>query len=82
MNKILSKISGEYYKNYKINKIKRESNSVKIYYGDHSEFFDYDKIVLATHADDALSLIDNPLKEENEILSNFNYKKNIAVLTY
>jgi len=80
VNKILSKISGEYYKNYKVNKIKRESNSVKIYYGDHSEFFDYDKVVLAIHADDALCLIDNPLKIENEILSNFNYKKNVAVL--
>ena len=80
VNKILSKISGEYYKNYKINKIKRESDNVKIYYGDGSEFFDYEKIVLAIHADDALSLIDNPTKEENEILSTFNYKKNIAVL--
>ena len=80
VNKILSKISGEYYKNYKINKIKRETNNVKIYYGDNSEFFDYEKIVLAIHADDALSLIDNPLKEENEILSNFNYKKNVAIL--
>ena len=80
VNKILSKISGEYYKNYKINKIERASNSIKIYYGDNSEFFDYEKIVLAIHADDALSLIDNPLKEENEILSNFNYKKNIAIL--
>ena len=38
------------------------------------------KIVLAIHADDALSLIENPTKEENEILSTFNYKKNIAVL--
>ena len=80
VNKILSKISGEYYKNYKINKIKRESDNVKIYYGDRSEFFDYEKIVLAIHADDALSLIENPTKEENEILSTFNYKKNIAVL--
>ena len=80
VNKILRKISGEYYKNYKINKIKRESDNVKIYYGDRSEFFDYEKIVLAIHADDALSLIDNPTKEENEILSTFNYKKNIAVL--
>ena len=80
VNKILSKISGEYYKNYKINKIKRELDNVKIYYGDRSEFFDYEKIVLAIHADDALSLIDNPTKEENEILSTFNYKKNTAVL--
>ena len=78
--KILSKISGEYYKNYKINKIKRESNSVKVYYGDRSEFFDYEKIVLAVHADDALSIIENPLKDESEILSNFHYKKNLAVI--
>ena len=80
VNKILSKISGEYYKNYKINKIKRETNSIKIYYGDHSEFFDYEKIVLAIHADDALSIIENPLKDESEILSNFHYKKNLAVI--
>ena len=80
VNKILSKISGEYYKNYKINKVKRESNSVKVYYGDRSEFFDYEKIVLAVHADDALSIIENPLKDESEILSNFRYKKNLAVI--
>ena len=80
VNKILSKISGEYYKNYKINKVKRESNSVKVYYGDRSEFFDYEKIVLAVHADDALSIIENPLKDESEILSNFHYKKNLAVI--
>ena len=80
VNKILSKISGEYYKNYKINKVKRTVNGVKIYYGDSSEFFDYEKIVLAIHADEALSIIDNPLNEEKEILSNFNYKKNVAII--
>ena len=80
VNKILSKISGEYFKNYNINLIKRLSSSVQIYYGGGNEFFEYDKVVLATHADQALSLIDEPLKDEKEILSNFNYRENLAVI--
>ena len=80
VKKILSKISGEYFKNYEINKIKRISNCVQIYYGGNSEFFDYDKVVLATHADEALSLIENPTFQEKEILSNFKYKENLAVI--
>ena len=80
VDKVLSKISGEYYKNYKINLIKRLSSSVQIYYGESNEFFEYDKVVIATHADEALSLIDNPLENEKEILSNFNYRENLAVI--
>ena len=80
VNKVLSKISGEYFKNYKINKIKRISTGVQVYYGGSNEFFDYDKVVVATHADEALSLIDNPLEEEKSILSNFSYKGNLAII--
>ena len=77
---VLSKISGEYFKNYKISKIKRLSNGVQVYYGELNEFFDYDKVVLATHADEALSLIEKPTYEEREILSNFKYKENLAII--
>ena len=80
VNKVLESISGEYYKNYSINKIIRHSNGVKIFYGDKNEYFDYDKVVLATHADEALSLIENPTEKEKKILSNFQYKKNLAVI--
>jgi len=80
VNKILSKISGEHYKNYKINNVKRISTGVQVCYGGENEFFDYDKVVIATHADEALSLIENPLEEEKNILSNFKYKENIAVV--
>ena len=80
VNKILSKISGEHYKNYKINNIKRISTGVQVCYGGENEFFDYDKVVIASHADEALSLIENPLEEEENILSNFKYKENIAVV--
>ena len=80
VNKILTKISGEFYKNYKINKIKRLPSGLQIYYGGNNEFFDYDKVIVATHADEAISLIEEPLDEEKEILSNFNYKENIAII--
>jgi len=80
VTKVLNKISGEYYKNYRINKILRNNNNVKVYYGSENEFFNYDKVVIATHADEALSLIENPTNDEKKILSNFKYKKNLAVI--
>ena len=80
VNKIISQISGEYYKNYPIKKIIRNKNNVKVQYGLEDEFFMYDKVVIATHADEALSIIQNPTENEKNILKNFKYKKNLAVI--
>ena len=82
VNKVLANISGEYYKNYEVKSVKRHSSGVQVYYGGDSEFFDYDKVVLATHANEALSLIKNPTELERNILSNFGYKENHAILHY
>ena len=51
-----------------------------MFYGSTNEFFDYDQVVFATHANDTLGLIENLTENEKKILSNFEYKKNIAVL--
>jgi predicted NAD/FAD-binding protein len=80
VNSVLKKISGEYFKNYGIKKVVRNKNGVRLYYGKSNEYFDYDKVVFATHADETLQIIKNPTHEEKEILSNFLYKKNIAYL--
>ncbi len=40
----------------------------------------YDEVVIATHADQALKLISNPTKLQNELLGKFQYSKNLAVL--
>ncbi len=80
VDKILRNISGEYYKNYNINKIKRIQSGVQVYYGNKNEYFNYDKVVLATHADQALSMIEDPDEIEKKILSNFKYKTNEAVI--
>ena len=77
---ILSKISGEHFKNYTVTKIKSNTNGINLYYGSESEFFNYDKVVLATHADEALSMIENPSEDEKKILSHFSYKENIAYI--
>lgn len=68
VDKILANISGEYYKNYEIKKIIRNDNGVKVYYGSESEFFNYDKVVLSTHADETLKILADITKEEKEVL--------------
>ena len=80
VDKVLSLISGQYYKNYKIKSVKRISSGLQVYYGGNNEFFHYDKVILATHANEALNLIDNPSDEERNILSNFSYRENLAIL--
>ena len=80
VDKILSKVSGEYFKNYEINKIIRDNNGVKVYYGSENEFFNYDKVVLASHAEESLKIISDITNKEREILSNFKYKPNKAVI--
>ena len=80
VNKILQTISGEYFKNYEIKKVFRNQNNVRLYYGSSNEFFDYDQVIFATHANDTLKLIENPSEKEKKILKNFEYKKNIAIL--
>ena len=80
VQKIISNLSGEHFKNYDVKKIVSNMSGVDLYYGGDSEFFNYDKVVLATHADEALSIIENPSKDEKKILSNFNYKENFAYI--
>ena len=82
VDKIINQISGEHFKNYHINKVVRSDFGAKIFYGEENEFFDYDKVVIATHADEALKIIDNPTSDEELILKNFKYRGNIAVIHF
>jgi uncharacterized protein len=75
---ILEKISGEVFKNYRVKKISRSNENVRISIG--NEFIDYDQVVLASHADQSLNMLDEATKEEKEILGKFSYVSNIAFL--
>ena len=80
VDKILQTISGEYFKNYEIKNVLRNKNKVRLFYGSVNEYFDYDHVIFATHADTTLKLIENPTENEKKILKNFQYKKNVAYL--
>ena len=82
VDKIINQISGEHFKNYNISKIVRSELGAKVYYGEDNEFFDYDKVVIATHADDALKVIENPTTDEELILKNFKYRENTAIIHF
>jgi len=82
VEKIISQISGEHFKNYNINKVVRNDFGAKIFYGEENEFFDYDKVIIATHANEALNIIDNPTIDEKLILKNFKYRGNTAVIHF
>ena len=80
MEKVLQTISGKCFKNHPIKSVYRKKNNVRLYYGKSDEYFDYDKVIFATHADDTLKLIKNPTETEKSVLNNFQYKKNVAFL--
>ena len=78
VNNVLKKISGEHFKNYKVNKVSRSEDNVRITIG--SEYLDYDQVVLASHADESLEILDKPTSEEKRILEKFKYINNKAIL--
>ena len=80
VKKILETINGEYFKNYKIKNVLRNKNGIRLYYGSLNEYFEYDKVIFAVHANEVLELIDDPTENEKKIFKNFQYKKNIAYL--
>jgi len=78
VKKITDKISGEIFKNYKVKKILRTNDNIRVLIG--NEYLDYDQVVLGCHADQSLKLIDNPTENERKILSEFTYVSNDAYL--
>ncbi len=75
---ITGKISGEIFKNYKVDKIIRSDDNIRIMIG--NEYIDYDQVVLASHADESLNMIEKPTEEEKNLLGKFQYVENKAFL--
>jgi predicted NAD/FAD-binding protein len=78
VNEVTKHVSGEIFKNYKVNKISRSKDNVKITIG--NDYLNYDHVVLASHADQSLKMLEDPSKEELDILEKFKYVSNSAVL--
>ena len=73
---ITGKISGEIFKNYKVDKIIRSDDNIRIMIG--NDYIDYDQVVLASHADESLNMIEKPTAEEKSLLGKFQYVENEA----
>jgi predicted NAD/FAD-binding protein len=80
VSKILPLISGEHYKNYKVKKIIRSENNVRLSIGANEDFLDYDAAILACHANESLALLSEPSDLEEKLLSEFQYVTNTAFL--
>ena len=78
VKKVLAKVSGEIFKNYKVSKIIRTDENVRIKID--NEYLDYDHVILASHADQSLKLLENPTEDEKRVLSKFEYIPNTAIL--
>lgn len=52
---------------------------VRVHLADHTSK-DFDAVVLATHGDQALRLLQNPTREQEQVLSAFRYEKNLATI--
>ena len=80
VSKILEKINGDYLKNYKIKKITRSEDNVRLFMESEGDYRDYDHVVLSCHGDESLKLIEKPTQDEREILKEFTYINNTAYL--
>ena len=77
--KIINKNVFEYEINFKIKKILRENNKIKIE-DDKNNILEFHKVIFATHANQVLDLLEKPTQEEVKIFSKFKYSTNIAIL--
>ncbi len=79
VEKIKEHISGKIIVNSDVIGIKRDEDGVTLIHRDGSES-QYDKVVMAMHAPQALEVLQDATSKEVEILSAFPYKQNDALL--
>ena len=78
IKEVLKKPNIKAFKNTFVKNIKRESNNISLY----SDKFlgNFDEIIIATHADQALNMLSNPSEKEIKILKTFEYTSNEIIL--
>ncbi|MCD1635999.1 FAD-dependent oxidoreductase [Martelella mediterranea] len=78
VTRMLEQISGPVRLNTPVERIVRDDSGVRLVAGGTEQRFD--AVVVATHGDQALRLLDNPAEEERNLLSAFRYTTNEAWL--
>ena len=78
INKLEKKPGNNVFLNTKIESISIKKNKIKISFGNKSKTFD--KIIMATHPDQTIKLIENLDEEILNLLKKFTYQKNLVYL--
>lgn len=63
----------------RLKNVSRKGDKATIHLKDGS-YEEFDKVIFATHANDALALLDQPSVDEKRLLSAFKYEKNVATV--
>ena len=83
VDKIIAKFKDKIRLSTPVKNVKRDKDLVKISFGlDGENEEDFDAVVFATHSDQSLALLEQPTKDEVEILGSIIYQKNDAVLHF
>ena len=82
VKKIISGFENDVRLSTSVHTIVRKEKSVIIKFGSDNQEEQFDAVVLATHSDQALKLLQKPTEKEKEILSLLPYQRNDAVLHY
>ena len=77
--KLAASFHGNVFRSAPVRTVQRSANGVRVRAENGAER-EYDHIVLAVHADQALSLLFDPSEDERQILGAFSYRRNHAVL--
>ncbi|WP_255500811.1 NAD(P)/FAD-dependent oxidoreductase [Caulobacter sp. 17J80-11] len=79
VQKLAAAVSGEVRSGRGVLRVRRDAHGVDVHEAS-GETRRFDHVVLATHADEALALLDQPTNEERALLGAFRYTRNRAVL--
>lgn len=77
-NRIIQKYKDNIILESNISEISEDESGVKII--DNNKEYIFDKVIIATHGDEALKLLKKPTQMQQDILSKFSYQENIAVV--
>jgi len=79
VNAFLKSFTGRAIKNAAVSRISRQEDGATLHFKDEDPQF-FDAVVIATHADQALTLLECPTSREKELLGAWTYSKNKTVL--
>ncbi|MCO4794858.1 MAG: FAD-dependent oxidoreductase [Bacteriovoracaceae bacterium] len=77
-NRIVSKLGDRFHISCPVTAITQFSDKVEV--TTSNEVHTFDKVIVCTHADEALALLKTPSALQKEVLSKFSYQKNEAVV--